>query len=70
MITDDILLENGYRKFNDNLYNAQALFQKKIKHQLTNNEYKDTLKEIQEYIDILSDEDSDIYNEYFEDKKK
>lgn len=31
MITDDILLENGYRKFNDNLYNAQALFQKKIK---------------------------------------
>ena len=30
MITDDILLENGYRKFNDNLYNAQALFQKKI----------------------------------------
>ena len=31
MITDDILLENGYKRFNDNLYNAQSLFQKKIK---------------------------------------
>ena len=30
MITDDILLENGYIRYNDNLYNAQALFQKKI----------------------------------------
>ena len=31
MITDDILLEHGYKRFNDSLYNAQALFQKKIK---------------------------------------
>lgn len=28
-----------------------------------------TLKDIQEYIDILSDEDSDEYYEYFEEKE-
>lgn len=31
MITDEILLENGYRKYNDTWYNADRLYQKRIK---------------------------------------
>ena len=31
MITDEILLENGYRQYNDTWYNADRLYQKRIK---------------------------------------
>lgn len=40
-----------------------------IKHALTNDDYCYVLKEIKEYVDILSDEDSDEYNDYFEEKE-
>ena len=31
MITDEILLENGYRQYSDTWYNADRLYQKRIK---------------------------------------
>lgn len=40
-----------------------------IKHALTNDTYCYILKEIKEYVDMLSDEDSDEYNDYFEEKE-
>lgn len=40
-----------------------------IKDTLTNNDYCNVLKEIKEYVDTLSDEDSDKYNDYFEEKE-
>lgn len=43
--------------------------EKEIKERLTRDDYVDILKDIQEYIDILSDEDSDEYYEYFEEKE-
>ena len=43
--------------------------EEKIKERLTTDDYVDILKDIQEYIDILSDEDSDEYYEYFEEKE-
>lgn len=43
--------------------------EKEIKDRLTKDYYVDVLKDIQEYIDILSDEDSDEYYEYFEEKE-
>ena len=43
--------------------------EKEIKARLTRDDYVDVLKNIQEYIDILSDEDSDEYYEYFEEKE-
>ena len=43
--------------------------EKEIKARLTTDYYVDVLKNIQEYIDILSDEDSDEYYEYFEEKE-
>lgn len=43
--------------------------EKEIKDRLTEDDYGDVLKDIQEYIDILSDEDSDKYYEYFEEKE-
>lgn len=43
--------------------------EKEIKDRLTTDDYIDVLKDIQEYIDILSDEDSDEYYEYFEEKE-
>lgn len=43
--------------------------EKEIKDRLTEDDYVDILKDIQEYIDILSDEDSDEYYEYFEEKE-
>ena len=43
--------------------------EKEIKDRLTTDDYIDVLKDIQEYIDILSDEDSYEYNEYFEEKE-
>ena len=43
--------------------------EKEIKDRLTEDYYVDVLKDIQEYIDILSDEDSYEYNEYFEEKE-
>lgn len=39
-----------------------------IKNKLSENDYEDVLNNIKEYIDILSDEDSDEYDSYFEDK--
>lgn len=39
MITEKLLLENGYRKFNDNLYNAECLFQKRIKDEKGKTKY-------------------------------
>lgn len=30
MINEDLLLENGYTKYNDNIYSSEALYQKKI----------------------------------------
>lgn len=43
--------------------------EKQIKERLTTDYYVDILKDIQEYIDILSDEDSNEYNDYFEEKE-
>lgn len=43
--------------------------EEEIKDRLTTDDYVDVLKNIQEYIDILSDEDSDEYYEYFEEKE-
>lgn len=43
--------------------------EKEIKDRLTKDYYVDVLKDIQEYIDILSDEDSYEYYEYFEEKE-
>lgn len=43
--------------------------EEEIKDRLTTDDYVDVLKDIQEYIDILSDEDSDEYYEYFEEKE-
>ena len=43
--------------------------EKEIKDRLTEDYYVGILKDIQEYIDILSDEDSDEYYEYFEEKE-
>lgn len=43
--------------------------EKEIKDRLTKDYYVDVLKDIQEYIDILSDEESDEYYEYFEEKE-
>lgn len=43
--------------------------EKEIKERLTRDDYVDILKDIQEYIDILSDEDSYEYYEYFEEKE-
>ena len=43
--------------------------EKEIKDRLTKDYYVDVLKDIQEYIDILSDEDSNEYYEYFEEKE-
>ena len=43
--------------------------EKEIKERLTRDDYVDILKDIQEYIDILSDEDSNKYNDYFEEKE-
>ena len=43
--------------------------EKEIKERLTRDDYVDILKDIQEYIDILSDEYSDEYNDYFEEKE-
>lgn len=43
--------------------------EEKIKERLTTDDYVDILKDIQEYIDILSDEDSYEYNDYFEEKE-
>lgn len=43
--------------------------EKEIKERLTRDDYVDILKDIQEYIDILSDEDSYEYNDYFEEKE-
>lgn len=40
-----------------------------VKHALTNDDYCYVLKEIKEYVDMLSDEDSDEYNDYFEEKE-
>lgn len=40
-----------------------------VKHALTNDDYCYVLKEIKEYVDTLSDEDSDEYNDYFEEKE-
>lgn len=31
MVTDEILIEHGYRKYNDTWYNADCLFQKRVK---------------------------------------
>lgn len=39
MITDEILLENGYKKFSDGLYNADCLFQKRIKNEKGQTKY-------------------------------
>lgn len=39
-----------------------------IKNKLAKNDYEDVLNNIKEYIDILSDEYSDEYDSYFEDK--
>lgn len=39
MITDEILLENGYKKCKDNLYNADCLFQKRIKNEKGQTKY-------------------------------
>ena len=39
MITDEILLENGYKKFSDSLYNADCLFQKRIKNEKGQTKY-------------------------------
>ena len=39
MITDKILLENGYKKFSDDLYNADCLFQKRIKNEKGQTKY-------------------------------
>lgn len=43
--------------------------EKKIKDRLTTDDYIDILKDVQEYIDILSDDESDEYYEYFEEKE-
>ena len=43
--------------------------EEEIKDRLTTDDYVDVLKDIQEYIDILSDEDSYEYNDYFEEKE-
>lgn len=39
MITDEILLENGYKKYRDNLYNADCLFQKRIRNEKGQTKY-------------------------------
>lgn len=39
MITDEILIENGYKKFKDNYYNAECLFQKRIKDEKGKTKY-------------------------------
>ena len=43
--------------------------EEKIKERLTTDYYVDILKDIQEYIDMLSDDESDEYYEYFEEKE-
>ena len=43
--------------------------EEEIKERLTTDYYVDILKDIQEYIDILSDDESDEYNDYFEEKE-
>lgn len=43
--------------------------EEEIKERLTRDDYVDILKDIQEYIDILSDDESDEYYEYFEEKE-
>ena len=39
MITDEILLENGYKKYNDNFYRADCLFQKRIRNKKGQTKY-------------------------------
>lgn len=43
--------------------------EEEIKERLTTDDYVGILKDIQEYIDILSDDESDEYYEYFEEKE-
>lgn len=39
MINDEILLENGYKKYKDNLYSADCLFQKRIRNEKGQTKY-------------------------------
>lgn len=39
MITDEILLENGYKEYRDDLYNADKLFQKRIRDEKGRTKY-------------------------------
>ena len=39
MITDELLLENGYKKFVDPLYNADCLFQKRFRNKKGQTKY-------------------------------
>lgn len=39
MINDELLLANGYKKYNDNFYNADCLFQKRIRNEKGQTKY-------------------------------
>lgn len=39
MITDELLLENGYKKYRDNYYSAKCLFQKRIENEKGQTKY-------------------------------
>lgn len=52
MIADEILLENGYKKYRDNFYYAECLFQKRIRNEKGQTKY---FIDIYKYVSKVND---------------
>lgn len=62
MINEEILLKNGYIKYRDNLYNAEALYQKKIMNERRQIKYFIDIYKYSENYEVRLNTEKDKYN--------